>query len=484
MAQQSYSGNIITNVDSYKNAHSWMYPEGTEYVSSYIESRGGIYPSILFAGLQPFLREYLMHPFTIDDIHEAHDVHVSMGIPFQRQNWIDLLNDHGGYLPLEIEAVPEGTVVPTRNVLVQVVNTDPKYHWVTGFVETALLRAVWYTSTVATTSWIAKQHIRHFLDKTSDHPEMIRMYLHDYGARGVSSFESAALGGVGHLINFDQTDNVPGYVGSRRWYNGPAPRGAAVFLEHAAIAASGLENEAALFRRLLQFPGAAVGLLCDTYDHDNAVKNIIGRELNAEIRNYGGLVIARCDSGDPVVVPVDTVESLMESFGSEVNSKGYRTLPPFIRVVQGDGLTLDTYVGIYAELERRGLAADNVLCGMGGGLLQKLDRDSMNFGMKASAVRINGQWRDVFKAPKGSQMKRSKAGRLALCKVDGDYRTVRHDEVPADENLLTPVFRNGKLLTEWSMNDLIQRSELPTPPSYYANTVNSSADASRAALIG
>ncbi|BBX62225.1 nicotinate phosphoribosyltransferase [Mycobacterium saskatchewanense] len=484
MAQQSYSGNIITNVDSYKNAHFWMYPEGTEYVSSYIESRGGIYPSVLFAGLQPFLREYLMHPFTIDDIHEAHDVHTSMGIPFERQNWIDLLNDHGGYLPLEIEAVPEGTVVPTRNVLVQVVNTDPKYHWVTGFIETALLRAVWYPSSVATTSWIAKQRIRGFLERTSDHPEMIRIYLHDYGARGVSSFESAALGGVGHLINFDQTDNVPGYIGSRRWYNGPPPSGAAVFLEHAAIGAAGRDQEAATFRRLLQFSAPAIGLLCDTYDHDNAVQNIIGRELKTEVRDYGGLVIARCDSGDPIMVPADTVESLMESFGSETNGKGYRVLPPFMRVVQGDGLTLDTYVSLYAELERRGLAADNVLCGMGGGLLQKVDRDSMNFGMKASAVCVNGEWRDVFKAPKGSQMKRSKAGRLALCKVDGEYRTVRRDEVSAEENLLTPVFRNGKLLREWSMSDLIQQSELPTPPSYYADTAETSTQPRPAALAG
>lgn len=482
MAQQTYSGNIITNVDSYKNAHSWMYPEGTEHVSSYIESRGGIYPSVLFAGLQPFLREYLMHPFTIDDIHEAHDVHVSMGIPFERQNWIDLLNDHGGYLPLEIEAVPEGTVVPTRNVLVQVVNTDPKYPWVTGFVETALLRAVWYPSTVATTSWIAKQHIRWFLEKTSDHPELIRIYLHDYGARGVSSFESAALGGVAHLINFDQTDNVSGYVGSRRWYNGAAPKGAAVFLEHAAIGAAGRENEAASFRRLLEFPGGMAGLLCDTFDHDNAVKNIIGRELNSEIRNFEGLVIARCDSGDPIMVPVNTVEYLMESFGSATNSKGYRVLPPFIRVVQGDGLTLDTYIDLYTELERRGLAADNVLCGMGGGLLQKIDRDSMNFGMKASAVRVNGEWRDVFKAPTGSQMKRSKAGRLALCNVDGDYRTVRREEIPAEENLLTPVFRNGKLLREWTMSDLIHRSEIATPPGYYASTAKPPADASLAVL--
>ncbi|MED5803836.1 nicotinate phosphoribosyltransferase [Gordonia sp. Z-3] len=472
MASRHYSGNIITNVDSYKNAHSWMYPEGTQYVSSYIESRGGIYPAVLFAGLQPFLREYLMHPITIEDIHEAHDIHTSMGIPFVKQNWIDLINEHDGYLPVEIEAVPEGTVLPTRNVLLQVVNTDPKYPWVTGFIETALLRSVWYASTVGTTSWMVKQGIREYLEKTSDQPELLRMYLHDYGARGVSSFESAALGGVAHLISFDQTDNVSGYIGSKRWYNGAAPNGAAVFQEHSIVGANGRENEADSFRELLaNAGGGVVGLLCDTFDHENAVRNIIGKELKSEISRFNGLVIARCDSGDPVMVPVDTVEWLMESYGFETNSKGYRVLPPFLRVIQGDGLTVETYLALYAELERRGLATDNILCGMGGGLLQKINRDSMNFGMKTNAVCINDTWRDVYKAPTGNGMKRSKAGRLALTTVDGEFCTVRREDVAPEENLLVPVFRNGKILREWNMSDMIERSERPTPRSYYADVV-------------
>jgi len=468
MAHESSAGNIVLNSDCYKNSTSWMWPDGTEYVSSYIEARGGIYPSVLFAGLQPFLREWLLHPFTVDDVYAAEDLHSSMGNPFSRENWMNLLNDHGGYLPVEIEAVPEGTVVPTRNVLVQVINTDPKYPWLIGFLETALQRAVWYPSTVATTSWIAKQHTRCFLEKTSDHPETVRGFLHDYGNRGVSSWESAALGGIGHLINFDRSDTIPAVMGVRRWYNGSPPGCCTVFLEHALVGAEGPENEIASFRRLLESPYNLAGLLTDTYDHDNAVKNIIGKELNAEIRNFDGLVIARCDSGDPVKVPVDTVECLMESFGFETNSKGYRVLPPFIRVVQGDGLTLNTYVGLYAELEQRGLAADNVLCGMGGGLLQKVDRDSLYFGMKTNAVCVNGEWRDVFKAPTGSQVKRSKRGRLALCKVDGEYRTVRREEIPPEENLLVPVFRDGKLLRGWHMSELIERSEVLTPATYYA----------------
>jgi nicotinamide phosphoribosyltransferase len=170
-------------------------------------------------------------------------------------------------------------------------------------------------------------------------------------------------------------------------------------------------------------------------------------------------------------VPADTTEWLMESFGHEVNSKGFKVLPPYIRVVQGDGLTLETFRGLYIELERRGLSADNVFCGMGGGLLQRLNRDTLNFGQKTNAVCISGEWIDVCKTPTGSSMKHSKPGRLALKHSDGDYQTVRKDSIPAEENLLKPVFRNGKLLRMWNFAEVIERSERKVPESYYKDVI-------------
>lgn len=469
--------NMIVNVDSYKSTHHRMYPDGTEFVSAYIESRAGLYPATMFVGLQAFIREYLLRPLTIKDLQEAEQVHAAMNVPFSRQIWLDLINDHGGYLPIEIEAVPEGTVVPTRNVLVQLVNTDPKYPWITTYVETALLRAVWYPTSVGTISWTIKQHLREIFARTSDAPpEMLRAYLHDYGARGVSSMESAALGGLAHLVNFDQTDTVPGYIAARQWYNASAPRGSGAFQEHTNVIAFGRENEAATFRGLLANTAAGLaGLLVDTYDHENAVRNIIGKELRNEVANFPGLVAVRCDSGDPVKVPADTIEWLMEDFGSTVNSKGFRTLPPNIRVVQGDGLTPTSHAALYEEVEKRGLSADNLICGMGGGLLQRINRDTLNFGMKASAVRINGVWKEIQKVPKGDSMKRSKAGRLALRFVDGDYQTVPRDSIPAEENVLVPVFRNGKLLRMYDFAELKQRSERPTPEYYYRGSKDNAA---------
>lgn len=465
--------NIILNVDNYKHCHYLLYPPGTEYISSYIESRGGDLPSTLFVGLQAFLREYMMRPITLEDIDEAEFILREQGMHFNRDLWLGILNDHDGYLPVEIEAVPEGTVLPPHNVLVQIINTDPKYAWATSFFETALLRAVWYPTTIASISWLAKQVIRDSLERTSDNPEVLRHMLHDYGARGVSSQESGALGGMAHLINFSQSDTVPGILAAKHYYNAGNISNSGPNSEHAAFCAWGREREAEALRNMLNMyasNGVAL-LLTDTYDHENCVKNIIGRELKEIIQNFPGLVGVRPDSGDVVEITADTIEWLMDAYGFEVNSKGYKVLPSYIRVVQGDGVNFNVLPEIFIEMERRGLSAENALFGMGGGLLQHHNRDTMNFAQKASAICINGEWQDIFKSPKGAAFKVSKKGRLALKYENGDYSTVRRDATNPEDNVLVPVFKNGKLLKKWDFSELIESSERNYPESYYLDIV-------------
>ena len=484
MSLGSSFDNLIINTDNYKHCHYSLYPKGTEYVSSYIESRGGIYPSTMFVGLQAFIRDYLMRPITLEDIDEAEATEREQGMHFNRENWMGILNDHGGFLPVEIEAVPEGTVLPPRNVLVQLINTDPKYFWATSFFETALLRAVWYPTTIGTLSWLCKQIIKEALEHTSDHPEILRYMLHDYGARGVSSQQSAALGGLAHLVNFNQSDTVPGILAAKKFYNAVDPSNSGPNSEHAGFCAWGRDNEVHAMRNMLEMyreNGVAL-LLTDTYDHEHAVKNIIGKELKEEIQNFPGLVGARPDSGDPVQVTSETTEWLMDAFGYTTNSKGYKVLPDYIRVVQGDGIVIDSLREIYIELERRGLAADNAVFGMGGGLLQHVNRDTMNFGQKANAVCVNGEWIDIYKQPTGDSMKVSKAGRLALKYENGEYETVPRDSIPAEENVLVPVFRNGQLLKKWDFTELIERSEREVPESYYMPIVQPMIDARREAV--
>ena len=132
--------NILLNADSYKASHFLQYPAGTSVVSSYIESRGGQYDATLFFGLQAFIKQTLLQPFTQADIDEAEELLAAHGVPFNRAGWQYILDTYNGFLPIEIQAVPEGSVVATHNVLVQVQNTDANCAWLTSYIETALLQ--------------------------------------------------------------------------------------------------------------------------------------------------------------------------------------------------------------------------------------------------------------------------------------------------------------------------------------------------------
>ncbi len=457
------SANPILNIDSYKASHYLQYPPQTEYVSSYIESRGGKYAEGVFFGLQIFLKQYLSKPITAQDIDEAETVLTQHGLPFSRANWEYILNAHDGYLPLKIQAVPEGYVIPTQNVLCQVTNTDPNCGWLTSYVETAILRAVWYPMTVATISWHCRRVIDKYMRLTADTLDGMDFKLHDFGARGVSSYESAAIGGLGHLVNFLGTDTVPALVLGRDCYGEPMSGFSIPAAEHSTMTAWGKDNENAAYENMLDTfagEGKLVAVVSDSYDLWNAIDHIWGEELRDKVINNGGTVVIRPDSGDPVRTTLEVVERLMDKFGYQVNAKGYRLLPDYLRVIQGDGIDAESLEHILKTLKNNKISADNVAFGMGGALLQKLNRDTMRFAMKASYACVDGQWRDVFKDPVTDSGKRSKRGRLALVKTDnGGYKTVREETLNGERNVLQVVWENGKLLADWSLADVRRRAK-------------------------
>src|ERR1700719_4621910 len=185
--------NPILNTDSYKASHYLQYPPGTTNISSYIESRGGDYDEIVFFGLQAWLKTYVQGEdtkVTYADIQDAEKFWAAHGLPFNKPGWERILNKWGGRLPIEIEAVDEGTVLPPGNVLAQIVNADPELPWVTSYSETSLLRGIWYPTTVATRSRYIKKIIKRYLDETADNADGLLFKLHDFGFRGVSSYES------------------------------------------------------------------------------------------------------------------------------------------------------------------------------------------------------------------------------------------------------------------------------------------------------
>ena len=460
--------NLLLNTDSYKASHWLQYPPGTDATFFYVESRGGIHDRTVFFGLQAILKEYLATPATHADVDEARDVFAAHGEPFNEAGWRDIVDRHGGHLPIRIRAVPEGTVVPTHEALMTIESTDPQAFWVPSYLETMLLR-IWYPITVATISWHAKQTIRQFLERTSDDPEgQLPFKLHDFGARGVSSLESAALGGAAHLVNFMGTDTVSGLLLAKAHYHEPMAGFSIPAAEHSTITSWGRDNEVEAYRNMLrQFarPGSIVAVVSDSYDIFHAIRQHWGTTLKQEVIDSGATVVIRPDSGDPVAVVHQCLDLLDEAFGHTVNGKGYKVLN-HVRVIQGDGINPHSIRAILERITSAGYATDNLAFGMGGALLQRLDRDTQKFALKCSAARVGGEWIDVYKDPVTDKGKQSKRGRMTLLRHReyGGFRTV---PVPASaaslddverpagyDDAMVTVWEDGRLLRDWTFAEI------------------------------
>ena len=456
------SRNLVLETDSYKFTHWKQYPPGTEFVYSYLESRGGMFGQVVFFGLQYYLQRYLSGVVvTEEDVSEARrfvDQHLGPGM-FNYEGWMQIVRRHGGKLPVMIKAVPEGSVVDVSNVLMTIENTDPACYWLPNYLETLLLK-VWYPITVGTLSRAIRRVILSALERSGD-PSLINFKLHDFGYRGVSSEETAGIGAAAHLINFKGTDTVAGIRVLQQYYGSQAMEGFSVpAAEHSTITSWGRENEAQAYRNMLtQFPSGIVAVVSDSYNVYNAAEKLWGELLRDQVLAREGTLVVRPDSGNPRETVLKVLHILGDKFGYEMNAKGYRVLNPKVRVIQGDGVNFWTIQDMLMAINRAGWSADNISFGMGGALLQQLNRDTQKFAFKTSNVTVNGKDREVFKDPVEGHEKVSKRGRLALHFSNGAWSTHRLEQGEMDsEDRLEPVFRDGEVLKTQTVEQIRNRA--------------------------
>lgn len=462
--------NFILMVDSYKASHHLTYPPGTDGLFSYIEARGSEeYDDLVFFGLQYYLKRYLSQRVTLEMVEEADDFFKAHGEPFPLVGWLRIVHTHGGRIPVRIRALPEGTIAPLSVPLVTVESTDPQIPWIASWIETSLLRSVWYPTTVATLSREVKRTIRGVLEATSDDVSELPFKLHDFGARGVSSAESAGIGGAAHLVNFMGSDTVEGALLVRRYYGCNMPSFSIPAAEHSSITSWGKEREVDAYRNMLtQFakPGKLVAVVSDSYDIYNACSELWGTQLREEVIASGATVVIRPDSGDPATVVLKCAEILGEKFGFTTNTKGFKVLK-HVRIIQGDGVNPESIHQILSHLEDARWSASNVAFGMGGALLQQVNRDTLQFAMKCSAIRVNGVWRDVYKEPATDATKNSKRGIVDTTTSDGDLwvtKLPRSDKgdtyINNKRSAMHTVFENGEIKKTWTFDEIRKRAEV------------------------
>lgn len=461
--------NIILLTDSYKQTHWKMYPPQTQTIYSYLEPRqGGEYNEVMFFGLQYYLKRYfsgvVVSRGKIERAARFVAAHFGNAEVFNRAGWEHVLEHHAGKLPLEIRALPEGLVVPEGNVLLTIENTCPRCAWLVNHLETLLVE-LWYPCTIGTISREMKKLIAAALERSgTPTDDMLAFKLHDFGFRGSTAPESAALGGAAHLVNFQGTDTLAACELLIEYYQADMPGVSIPAAEHSTITVWGEDGEGEAFQHILtQYPKGLVSVVSDSWDVYRACKELWGGRLKENIAQRAGCVVIRPDSGTPEVVVPDCLDMLGKRFGYTVNAKGYRVLPDTVRLIQGDGITRRSLAGIIEAILARGWSADCVTFGSGGGLLQDCNRDTQSFAMKCAYSVVGGAPRDVFKRPATDPKKDSKHGRLLLAWSEEDKRYVTlPQETQGVTDLLTPVFRDGELLQTYSLEEVRARAAFPS----------------------
>ncbi|MFV0289074.1 MAG: nicotinate phosphoribosyltransferase [Mycoplasmatales bacterium] len=468
--------NIILMSDSYKYSHPWQYPKDTTYLHSYLESRGGtensvLLPAVKFFGLQYLIKEYLTIKVTKEMVEEAKEVLQLHGVPFDHAGWMRIVNHHQGNIPLKIRAVPEGSFIPRRNVLMTIESTDEELFWLVGWAETLLMK-VWYPTTVATLSYNIYQMIQDFMNQTCDNLDKLPFMLHDFGYRGAASEESGSLGGLAHLTNFSGTDTIGAIMYGRKYYHSTMSGFSIPATEHSTITAWGSDStsEKMAFEHIIEMFAPNYPLFAcvsDSYDFLNAVD--MWGELKEQITKQNSTLVIRPDSGDAKSNILMALKKLEVSYGYQINTKGYKVLQN-VALIQGDGVNFNEIYDILKMMKENNYAADNIAFGMGGALLQgneksSVNRDTHKFAIKCSAIQKSGKIYDVFKNPVTDHGKKSKKGRLDLIinqktkgyetvKLDASYKLGEYHK----DSILTTYYENGIVYCDYKLEDIKEKN--------------------------
>ena len=491
--------NAMLLTDGYKLDHRRQYPKGTEYVYSNWTPRSNVYfpeakdGAVVF-GIQYFIKKYLIKYF--NDNFFAVDKDKAVKSFARRINTFLGENEVGtkhiedlwelGYLPVKIKALPEGSICPIRVPAMTIVNTDPKFFWVTNFLETLISCELWLPMTSATTAKAYRRELERHANKTGfDRGIDLGFLCHDFSMRGMAGLEASIISGMGHLTSFVGSETIPAIDALEEYYSVDAEKELISMTvpatEHSVMCAGGLDDEFGTFKRLLTetYPKGFVSIVSDTWDLWKVVTDFVPR-LKKEILEREGRLVIRPDSGDPVDIICGVIEEpkaphgykhtkaerkgvyelLWDTFGGTINEKGYKVLDSHVGVIYGDSITLERQKEIYKRLEEKGFAATNLVLGIGSYTYQYRTRDSLGFAMKATWCQINGEPKEIFKQPKtDSGMKNSLKG-LICVEMDKDGKFFATDCVSKEEETygcLEVVFEDGKLVKEYSLAEIRER---------------------------
>lgn len=467
--------NPLLLTDAYKLGHMEQYAPGTTKVYSYLTTRSDkTFDQAVFFGLQFYMQEYLsvkLELWMAEEFIQVRNHILGSTSPAVEEKIRALCNL--GYFPLEIKAVEEGSILGIQNVLMTITNTRPEFYWVVGLVESLILK-LWYPITVASCCHKYRKLVNKYFDVTvDDDMHFLKDFtVHDFGYRGDSSEEGAALSGVAHLLSFLGSDTIPAFNFARKYYYADPSREPIMLSvpasEHSVMCSYSRDYELDAFNRMLDlYPKGIVSIVSDTFDVYKVLTEF-AEKLKSRIMARDGKVVFRPDSGNPEYIICGdptapegsnewkgAVRLLDEMFGSTINIKGYKVLDPHVGLIYGDGMYYERYERTLIRLMEMGYASSNLVIGVGG-ILRNWSRDSLGFAIKATYVEVDGEPRAIEKDPITDHKKKSHKGLLSLT-WDEEHKYVTHDQCTPEQEALTmlkTVFMDGRVLKDYTLTEI------------------------------
>lgn len=476
--------------DFYKTVHSEQYPKGLTKLVSYFTPRMSRMreDKLIMFGLQAFLRQYLIQYFnenffnrpedeTLEEYNRILSHTLGQGCYDERK----IRDLHRlGYLPLEIKAIAEGERVPVKVPMIEISNTHPDFAWVVNAIETLMSCSLWHPMLSANVGYEYRQIVNRCCERSVDDEVSRARALGDFSMRGQESLESAVRSSAAFCLSFLNTATVPAIPYLEEYYNCDCNNEEVAFgaisTEHSVMCSNTAVDgdEVSMIKRLLTeiYPNHSFSMVSDSYDYWRLLEELLP-QCRAEIEAHNGCLLVRGDSGDPVAVVTETVFKLWELFGGSTNKKGYKVLNPKVKAIYGDSITPQRAEEIFRILMERGFACNNVALGVGSfsmqcaerdGVFQPFTRDTYGIAVKATYGEINGAPLMIYKNP-ATDTDHFKKSQKGLCRVfrGADGNLICQDGfdqntlTPDMENLLQPVFRDGKMVREFTLKEIRER---------------------------
>jgi len=384
--------NPLVLTDVYNLSHSYL-KENVDYEISNICNRSR---SMILYGFNETVNHLLNRQIDVGMVMEAEECANKMGMKFPVDMWMNCVDRMKGYIPLKVEALPDGTWVPKGTPFAQVTNTEEGFGELVTWWEGVFLHTS-FPSACATRA----MEMRRYLDDNN----LPIHKLHSFGFRGHRSMEDAYWATTAWNLFLEGTDDFHGI------YHCPnAPLSSIPATAHKTIQQFDSERQGYLHAidEAKDHGHKAVALVIDTYDPLNFIHHIM-RDIFEHAERRKITVVLRPDSGD-LLRQVIIIYGMVKLW--EFNN---------VSMIIGEGMSLEKVKEFDDQLKLKGIPLEFVSYGVGSGYYNDLSRDYLGFAMKTSYS--NGKNR--MKLTKSNPFKRSIPGCVQL--IRNDYGNIEVD---------------------------------------------------------